>query len=90
MVAHVIATHKGEITGRRKTDVLTVDRSFLTASSAEADAVVVAGGAGLATNAAAITYVQMAYLHHKPLGCLGRRRRAAHARPVPGSRTRAW
>jgi len=71
VVAHVIATHKGAITGRRKTDVLTVDRSFLTASSAEADAVVVAGGAGLATNPAAITYVQMAYLHHKPLGAWG-------------------
>ena len=71
VVAHVIATHKGAITGRRKTDVLTVDRSFLTASSAEADAVVVAGGAGLATDPAAITYVQMAYRHHKPLGAWG-------------------
>ena len=71
VVGHVIAPHKGEITGRRKTDVLTVDRSFLTASSAEADAVVVAGGGGLAADPAAITYVQMANRHHKPLGAWG-------------------
>ena len=48
----MIATHKGAIAGRRAADELTVDRSFHTASSAEADAVVVAGGAGLATNPA--------------------------------------
>jgi catalase len=72
VTAHVIATHKGEITGGgRRASRLTVDRSFLTASSAEADAVVVAGGADLATNPAAVTYVQSAYRHHKPLAAWG-------------------
>ena len=46
--AHVVATHKGHIAGRRKADRVLVDRSFHTASPAEADAVVVAAGAGLA------------------------------------------
>ena len=39
---HVVATHKGAIAGRGDGDELTVDRSFHTASSAEADAIVVA------------------------------------------------
>jgi catalase len=66
---HVIATHKGAI--RRRNDALVVDRSFHTASSAEADAVVVAGGAGLSTNPAVLTYVQSAHRHFKPLAAWG-------------------
>jgi catalase len=66
----VIATHKGEVAGRRG-DTVAVDRSFHTASSAEADAVIVAGRAGLAANPAVITYVQSAYRHHKPVGAWG-------------------
>ena len=70
--SHVIATHKGAIVGRRRgSDALPVDRSFLTASSAEADAVVVAGGADLAADAAAITFVQAAYRHHKTVAAWG-------------------
>jgi catalase len=69
---HVVATHKGAIAGGgRRADELTVDRSFHTASSAEADAIVVAGGAGLATNPAVVTYVQSAYRHFKPIGAWG-------------------
>jgi catalase len=72
LIAQVIAPHKGEITrSGRRAGALTVDRSFLTASSAEADAVVVAAGAALADVPAAITYVQAAYRHHKPLGAWG-------------------
>jgi catalase len=71
-VAHVIATHKGAIVGRgRRGDELIVDRSFHTASSAEADAVVVAGGAGLSGDPVAMTYVQSAYRHHKPIAAWG-------------------
>jgi catalase len=69
---HVVATHKGAIAGGgRRADELTVDRSFHTSSSAEADAIVVAGGAGLATNPAVVTYVQSAYRHFKPIGAWG-------------------
>ena len=57
--------------GGRKSDELTVDRSFHTASSAEADGLVVAGGAGLAADPAVITYVQSAYRHFKPIAAWG-------------------
>ena len=68
----VIAPHKGTIRGgSRKADVLPVDRSFLTASSAEADAIVIAGGTGLAGSPAAITYVQAAHRHHKTIAAWG-------------------
>jgi catalase len=68
----VVATHKGEIGGGgRRADSLLVDRSFLTASSAEADAVVVAGGAGLAADPAALTFVQSAHRHHKTIAVWG-------------------
>ena len=71
-VVHVIATHKGAIKGGgRRADELVVDRSFHTASSAEGDAVVVAGGAGLADTPAALTYVQSAFRHHKPIAAWG-------------------
>jgi len=71
-VPHVVATHKGAIAGAgRKPDELTVDRSFHTASSAEADAFVIAGGAGLADNPAVITWVQSAYRHFKPIAAWG-------------------
>jgi catalase len=71
-VPHVIATHKGAIVGPgRRNDQLPVDRSFHTASSAEADAIVVAAGAGLADNPAAMTWVQSAYRHFKPIAAWG-------------------
>jgi catalase len=69
---HVIAPHKGAIAGGgRRADELTVDRSFLTSSSAEADAVIVADRAGLAANPAVLTYLQSAYRHSKPVGAWG-------------------
>jgi catalase len=69
---HVIAPHKGAIAGAgRRGDELTVDRSFLTSSSAEADAVLVAHRAGLASNPAVLTYLQAAYRHCKPVGAWG-------------------
>ena len=52
-------------------DELVVDRSFHTASSAEADAVVVADGAGLANDPAVITYVQSAHRHFKVIAAWG-------------------
>jgi catalase len=70
-VPHVVATHKGAIAGARRGDELTVDRSFHTASSAEADAVIVAHGARLADDMAANTYVQSAYRHFKPVAAWG-------------------
>ena len=43
LTPHVVATHKGAIAGAgRRGDELTVDRSFHTASSAEADGIIVA------------------------------------------------
>ena len=68
---HVVATHKGRIGGKRKADQLLVDRSFHTASAAEADALVVASGAGLDDDAGAIAYLQLAYRHHKPIAAWG-------------------
>jgi catalase len=73
---HLIATHKGAIAGRGGVegdgpDELTVDRSFRTASSAEADAVVVADGAALADDPIARSYVESAYRHHKTLAAWG-------------------
>ena len=70
-VAHVIATHKGAIAGRGRKDELTVDRSFHTASSAEGDAVIVAGGTNLASNPAAMTWVQSTFRHFKPIAAWG-------------------
>ncbi len=69
--AHVVATHKGRITGRGRSDALLVDKSFHTACAAEADAVVVASGAGLADDPGVIAYVQEAYRHHKPIAAWG-------------------
>jgi catalase len=71
-VPHVIATHKGAIAGAgRKFDELTVDRSFHTASSAEADAFIVAGGTRLADNPAVLTWLQSGYRHFKPIAAWG-------------------
>ena len=71
-VPHVVATHKGAITGGgRRADELTVDRSFHTASSAESDAVIVAHGTALESNPAAITYIQSAHRHFKLIGAWG-------------------
>jgi catalase len=69
-IPHVVATHKGAIRGRGK-DELVVDRSFHTASSAEADAVVVAHGGGLAAETPVMTYVQSAFRHYKPIAAWG-------------------
>jgi len=72
VTVHVVAPHKGSIAGNgRRADELTVDRSFHTASSAEADALVVAAGAGLAQSPAVLTYVQSAFRHYKPIGAWG-------------------
>ncbi len=71
-VPHVVATHKGSITGAsRKRDELVVDRSFHTASSAEADAVVVADGTGLAADPAVLTHLQSTYRHFKLVAAWG-------------------
>jgi catalase len=70
-VPHVVATHKGAISARRGTDQVPVDRSFHTASSAEADAVVIAAGTGLAGEPAVITFVQSAFRHFKPIAAWG-------------------
>jgi catalase len=67
---HVIATHKGAIAARDGSEV-TVDRSFHTASSAEADAIVVADGAQLTDDPIARTYVESAYRHHKTIAAWG-------------------
>jgi catalase len=69
--AHVVATHKGAISGTRKTDTLTVDRSFHTASPAEADAVIVAARASLSDIPGVLMYVQGAYRHFKTIGAWG-------------------
>jgi catalase len=72
LTVHVVATHKGAIAGAgRKPDELVVDRSFLTACSAEADALVVADRTSLAGERAVLTYVQEAYRHHKTIGAWG-------------------
>ncbi len=70
-VPHVVAPHKGAIAGRRRGDELTVDRSFHTASPVELDALVIAGGAGLAGNPMAIEWVRVAYRHMKPIAAWG-------------------
>src|SRR3954468_13433174 len=70
--AHVIAPRKGSILGNgRRADELTVDRSFHTASSVQADAIVVAGGSALADQPAVIAYIQTAYRHFKTIGAWG-------------------
>jgi len=74
ITVHVVATHKGTIAGSgRKVDQVAVDRSFHTASSAEADALVVAGGSGshLAADPGVVTYVQSAFRHQKPIAAWG-------------------
>jgi catalase len=73
LAVHVVAPHKGAITGSgRKADELTVDRSFLTACSAEADAIIVADGTTpLAAIPKVVTYVQEAYRHHKTVAAIG-------------------
>lgn len=70
-VPHVVAPHKGSLAGKRRGDELTVDRSFHTASPVEHDAIVIAGGGGLATNASAIEWVRIAYRHLKPIAVWG-------------------
>ncbi len=69
--AHVIAPHKGSIFGSTPDSEAPVDRSFHTASSAEADAFVVAGGSGLAGDPAVTTYLQSAYRHFKTIAAWG-------------------
>ena len=67
----MLATHKGHIGGKRKGDQLLVDKSFHTASGAEADCLVVAGSAGLADDAGVIAHLQVAFRHHKPIAAWG-------------------
>jgi NAD(P)-dependent dehydrogenase (short-subunit alcohol dehydrogenase family) len=64
---HLIAPHKGTITNAAGEEA-TVDRSFHTASSAEADAVVVAGGTTFADDPIVATYLQSAFRHFKTVG----------------------
>jgi catalase len=72
VAVHVVAPHKGSIAGAGSDDQLPVDRSFHTASSAEADAVIVAGGVDLVIeDPGVITFVQAAYRHHKPVAAWG-------------------
>jgi catalase len=73
LAVHVVAPHKGAILGAgRKPEELTVDRSFLTACSAECDAVIVANGTTpLAGVPKVVTYVQEAYRHHKTVAAVG-------------------
>ena len=71
-IPHIISTHKGTIaSGTRKRDSLVVDRSFHTARSAEADAVIVAAGTGLVGQPWVMTYVESAFRHFKPLAAWG-------------------
>ena len=71
-VPHVVATHKGNIVGPgRRADSLTVDKSFHTACSAEADAIIVASGTSLANDPGVITYIQSAFRHYKPIAAWG-------------------
>jgi catalase len=82
-VPHVIATHKGKITGAgRRVDQLTVDRSFHTASCVEADAVIVAAGANLDVDPAVVTWVQTIYRHFKPVAAWGDGQRLLEAAGV--------
>jgi catalase len=68
---HVIATHKGSIVGGDGSE-LTVDRSFHTSSSAEADGVVVAASVSALRNDPAVaTYLQSAFRHFKSVGAWG-------------------
>jgi catalase len=72
VTCHVIAPHKGALVGNgRRTDEVTVDRSFHTASSAEADAVVVAGGTAFPGDPVVASYVQAAFRHAKPIAAWG-------------------
>ncbi len=72
VTVHVVAPHKGAVTGgRRRGDPLPVDRSFHTSSSVEADALVVASTTTLATIPAVVTYVQAAYRHMKTIAGWG-------------------
>jgi len=72
VTVHVVAPHKGAVTGgRRRGDPLPVDRSFHTASSVEADALVVASTTTLAAIPAVVTYVQTAYRHMKTVAGWG-------------------
>ncbi len=89
LAVHVIAPHKGSITDSSEaTDEVPVDRSFLTACSVEADAIVVADAAALVDDPAVIMYVQEAYRHHKTVGAWGAGRdllqRAGIAGDEPG------
>jgi catalase len=84
---HVVAPHKGAILGAgRKPDELTVDRSFLTACAAEADAVIVANGTTpLASIPSVVTYVQEAYRHHKTVAAVGDGVRVLEVAGIPTS-----
>ena len=67
VTAHVIGRRKGTIIGAA-TDELLVHRSLLSASSAEADAVVLAGPPALGDDPIITTYLQTAARHCKAIG----------------------
>jgi catalase len=72
LTAHVVGPHKGMLlAGGRRNDGVLADRSFLTARSVEADAVVVADRTTFREDPLALLHVQEAYRHHKPVGGWG-------------------
>jgi catalase len=71
LVVQVVAPHKGFVTGGRRADPMPVDRSFMTARSVEADALVISAGGDLASQPAVLTYVQEAARHHKTIAAWG-------------------
>jgi catalase len=67
---HVVAPHKGSIAGADGSE-LTVDRSFLTSSSVECDAIVVGDAEALLGDPEVLRYVQEAYRHQKTVASWG-------------------
>jgi catalase len=70
-VPHVIAVRKGALPGSNRGAVIPIDRSFHTANPALNDAIVVAHGAGLTAEPAALMWVQTAFRHMKPIAAWG-------------------
>jgi catalase len=71
LTVHVIAPHKGTVAGSGRRSEIAVDRSFLTASSVEADALVIADAPALVDDPGVLDYVMQAYRHHKTIGAWG-------------------
>jgi catalase len=99
LLPQVIAPHKGLLVSGRRNDAVSADRSFLTARSVEADAVLIADRAGIDALPSAVAYVQEAYRHHKVVGGWGDAGQALLAGGVPtdapgvvvaGKASKAW